>query len=206
MDDEFALFAAEISKLDEEAPPSTSGAAAGSGDAPPKIEAPPPPAPTVNSRPKVIAKAPEHVPAGPAARPSEAARYLPIPPRRTGTTNPGAAATGTHLQRGWAGGGGAPPVGVPASPPGVNGVAHGDLGSIPPPPPQPVKKIGKPVFRSGRGQVGGQEPGGLARRTITGSCRRPRRGVHRRDLGARVREVPELPEGAGGKGSAQRQG
>jgi hypothetical protein len=27
MDDEFALFAAEISKLDEEAPPSTSGAA-----------------------------------------------------------------------------------------------------------------------------------------------------------------------------------
>ena len=51
MDDEFALFAAEISKLDEEAPPSTSGAAAGAGDAPPN-QAPPPPAPTVNSRPE----------------------------------------------------------------------------------------------------------------------------------------------------------
>ena len=153
MDDEFALFAAEISKLDEEAPPSTSGAAAGSGDAPPKIEAPPPPAPTVNSRPKVIAKAPEHVPAGPAARPPEAASVSAGPTAPHGYhETPGVAATGTHLQRGWAGVEAVHlPSAYPPPPPGVNGVAHGDLGSIPPPPPQPVKKIGKPVFRSAGG-------------------------------------------------------
>ena len=134
MDDEFALFAAEISKLDEEAPPSTSGAAAGSGRRPSEDRGASAARSTVNLRPKVIAKAPEHVPAGPAARPPRRRRYLPVPPRRTGTTKPPAsqrpAPTCSEVGREWRRCTSRRRTRLPS---GVNGVAHGDLGSIPPP-------------------------------------------------------------------------
>ena len=153
MDDEFALFAAEITALDEEAAPAEGAAPAGPGDAPQKVEAPPPPpapapAPASAPRPKVIAKAPEHVPAGPAARPG---RVSAGPTAPHAYHQPPGAAAGTQLQRGFAG---VEAVHLAPSsyppPPGVG--YHGDARSVPPPgPPQPVKKIGKPVFRNAGG-------------------------------------------------------
>ena len=94
------------------------------------------------------------------------------------------------------------PSGYPPPPPASTGVAHGDLGSIPPPPPQPVKKIGKPVFseRGGGDRWGGQEPWRTGPRTITGSLSATSAwSAPTRPWRARVREVPELPEGAGGE-------
>ena len=155
MDDEFALFAAEITALDEEAAPAEGAAPAGPGDAPQNVEAPPPPpapapapAPASAPRPKVIAKAPEHVPVGPAARPG---RVSAGPTAPHAYHQPPGAAAGTQLQRGFAG---VEAVHLAPSsyplPPGVG--YHGDARSVPPPgPPQPVKKIGKPVFRNAGG-------------------------------------------------------
>jgi hypothetical protein len=162
MDDEFALFAAEIGELEATAKAAASDPASDATNAakakrPAAAEA----KPTSRGAPATIAKAPEHVPAGPPTRPPEdPARVVamaPPPPPHPGLgAGPGML---HHPHHPFVGGvppaypGPGPSAPPPPPPPGA-GLATG----LPPPPPGAVgapparlKTVGKPVFRAAGG-------------------------------------------------------
>ena len=151
MDDEFALFAAEIGQLEAAAKEKDAGDAS-PAEAPPPVPPPPPPPPAPTSaRPATIAKAPEAKPieVGPVMRPAPGA---PPPPSHPYLA-PAASALGVPPQAPYPamapnphlGGytGGVPPQAAANLPPPPTGTAGAAMAS--------VKKVGAPVYRSAGG-------------------------------------------------------
>ena len=160
MDDEFALFAAEIGQLEAAAKEKDAGDASPAEAPPPVPPPPPPPAPApptapapapTSARPATIAKAPEAKPieVGPVMRPAPGA---PPPPSHPYLA-PAASALGVPPQAPYPamapnphlGGytGGVPPQAAANLPPPPTGTAGAAMAS--------VKKVGAPVYRSAGG-------------------------------------------------------
>ena len=155
MDDEFALFAAEIGEIEKVKPPVTE-------------EHEPEPPPFKPSKPAVIvaasvpraatiAKAPEHVPVGPAARPPPPPQVA-APAYPPGSAPPPPHHPMAHHLPPHVGGGVYPNHGVPTGgyPPAPHPGYPSGGGHLPPVPGGalvsiPVKRVGKPVYRAAGG-------------------------------------------------------